>query len=144
MRLASYIFATLLLAPRLEASVNPDFSGTWEGTANHQPAITLFIHEDGGVIRGEITFYTQSSDTDGTWRVADRFTTPIISPKVKKNSLIFHAQYYKSRRNSDLGDFRFEMTLGGPGTSIFRNLEHSHKAVPLKLERQQTAMRKSD
>ena len=133
MRLASYIFATLLLAPSLEASANPDFSGTWEGTANNQPAITLFIHEDRGAISGEITFYTQTSDSDGTWRVANKFTTPIIFPKIKENVLIFHARYYKSRRNSDLGEFKFEMILDGPSSAMLRSLEHRRQAVPLRL-----------
>jgi hypothetical protein len=123
----------------LEASTKRDFSGTWEGTANNQPAITLFIQEDRGAISGEITFYTQTSGSDGIWRVADKFTTPITSPEVKESTLIFRAQYYKSRGSSDLGDFKYEMILDGLNASTFHGLghRHRHKATPLRLTRQQ-------
>ncbi len=137
MRLASYVFAILLLAPSLGAAANPNFSGTWQATVNNQPAITLSILEDQGAIRGEVAFYEQTNNGDGTWRVAGKLTVPLLSPKVKGNALTFHAQYYKSRHNADLGIAEYRLVPDGPNTSVLSGIGHRHMKTPLRLIRQQ-------
>jgi len=136
-RSTGFICAILLLAAlRLEGSNQPGFAGTWEGTMGDQPAIDLVIHDDSGKISGDIAFYTLVSDSDAQWHVADKLTVPLLSPKVNGETLTFHARYYKSRHNSQLGVFKCRVVLGGPDSATFRRIGASPNAPPLQLAHQ--------
>jgi hypothetical protein len=122
-----------MLSLRLADASSLDFAGAWEGTANKQPAVKLLILDDGSVIRGEVTIYTQVQDSDGKWRVVNKLTAPLRSPIAKGNTLTFLAQYYKSRGSRNLTEFKYQMVLNGPKSAVFRCLGPGHKAPPVEL-----------
>jgi hypothetical protein len=100
----------------LAATDNPpsQFTGTWEGKMNDQPAVAITLATGGGKVGGTIVFYFQRLGKDGKWHVeGDNRAQPLIDPRIDGNILSFEVLHHKQHGSAELGPnkkFRLEVT----------------------------------
>src|SRR5581483_5616828 len=85
------------------AAADREISGIWEGTQNGLPAVELTLKVTDGQIDGAIAFYFQSRGPDGKWQLGDKYTVPLLSPKLKGRSLSFETIHHKCHDCPELG-----------------------------------------
>ena len=90
----------LIAAAAIAAS---DFAGTWEGTENGLPAIELTIRDNGDGVTGSIGFYFQKRGADGKWHMGEKYTVPLLSPKIEGRVLTFETIHGKEHGSRELG-----------------------------------------
>jgi hypothetical protein len=79
------------------------FAGTWEGKQNGLPAVELTIRDKDGGVSGTIGFYFQRRGTDGKWHLAEKYTVPLLSPKLQGRVLTFETIHGKKHGSPELG-----------------------------------------
>ena len=130
------IMIALLTLTLLSGAKSP-FAGTWEGKINGLPGIDLTIEDAGGKISGVVGFYFQLRGDDGKWRVADKYTVPLLAPRVEGRTLEFEMIHHKRHGSDELGpNAKFRLELSGADEASLRKLEDRPDGGPgLKLIR---------
>jgi hypothetical protein len=93
----------LLLGAVIGTAASSPFSGTWEGVTNDLPSVELTIRDDNGRLGGSIGFYFQTRGDDGRWHLGEKFTVPLLSPKVDGKVLTFETIHHKKHGSPELG-----------------------------------------
>jgi hypothetical protein len=131
---ASLLILAVYLGLIVAAEKSP-FSGTWEGKMNDLPGVDLEIETAGGKVSGVIVFYFQLRGDDGKWRVNDKSTDRILTPKVRGKTLAFEVIHYKTHGSSERGpNAKFRMELTGENEAVLHKI-NDQSAPPLKLTR---------
>ena len=78
-------------------------AGAWDGKVNELPAVELILRDDGGKVSGSIGFYFQSRGDDGKWRLGEKTTLPLLSPKLEGKVLSFETIHHKKHGSPELG-----------------------------------------
>ena len=97
------ILPSLLVLAIAAGAANSPFAGTWDGKVNDLPAVELTVRDDSGRVSGSIGFYFQTRGDDGKWRVGEKTTLPLLSPKIEGKVLTFETIHYKKHGSSELG-----------------------------------------
>ncbi|MDQ2839916.1 MAG: hypothetical protein M3Y72_02520 [Acidobacteriota bacterium] len=101
-------------SPRQTDSPTAQFTGTWKGNMNDQPAVNIVLTPDGRKLGGTIIFYFQRLGSDGKWHVeGDNRPQPLIGPQVDGNVVSFEVLHHKQHGGSELGPnkkYRLEFT----------------------------------
>jgi hypothetical protein len=92
-----------LLAVLVSALASSGFEGAWEGTENGLPSVELTIHSKDGRISGSIGFYFQTRGKDGKWHLGEKYTVPLLSPKLEGRTLTFETIHHKCHGCAELG-----------------------------------------
>ena len=115
------------------------FTGTWEGRTNGQPAVEITLTANGGRIAGTIAFYFQMLGKDGKWHVEGQaFRQPLIAPHVDGNAVTFEVLHYQKHGGSELGPnktYRLEVKGVDEAQFIKSGNEANSQRRPLKLRR---------
>lgn len=131
-----FVILVLAVATHMSgwAVASDNFAGTWTGTVNGQPGVTLRIENPKASHCGEATLYTQAND-NGTWRVAGALTQPVTSCTTNGNVLVFRTKYYASRGSSDLVEQKYRISVESMSTAVLRSSSGNMRAHPIRLER---------
>src|SRR5690349_11707663 len=97
------ILACLLIVVVAAAAASSGFEGTWEGSEHDLPSVELTIHHNERGISGSIGFYFQSRGADGKWHLGEKFTVPLLSPKLEGRTLTFETIHHKCHGCKELG-----------------------------------------
>lgn len=100
MMMARVLLISIFIAA--SAFAKSPFDGTWEGEANGLPAVELIVR-DGAPVTGSIGFYFQTRGDDGKWRLGEKTTGPLLSPKIDGNILTFETIHHKKHGSPELG-----------------------------------------
>ena len=93
--------AFLLLAVGAYAA-DRGLEGTW-AKENDLPSVELTIRDNQGQIGGTIGFYFQSRGADGKWHLGEKFTLPLLSPKLDGKILTLETIHHKKHDSPELG-----------------------------------------
>src|SRR5229473_1275738 len=85
------------------AAASSGFAGTWQGRENDLPSVELTIHVNNGGVTGSIGFYFQTRGTDGKWHLGQKYTVPLLSPKLEGCTLTFETIHHKCDGCTELG-----------------------------------------
>lgn len=109
------ILAGFFLMASAAAMAASPFTGTWEAQENDLPAVELTVKNDDGHIGGQIGFYFQSRGDDGKWRLGEKMTVPLLSPRLDGNVLTFETIHHKSHGSPELGpNNKYRVEFVGP------------------------------
>jgi biopolymer transport protein ExbD len=94
---------------------NSSFAGTWEGSRNGIPGISLKIQEADRNVTGNVVFcFQQRADTNTPWHVAGESAVPLLAPHIEGKTLTFEVEHHKCRGCAELGpNVKFRMALAG-------------------------------
>lgn len=130
------LFAIAFTALAAEKS---GFVGTWEGQANGLPAVELTVRQDSGAVNGSIGFYFQTRGEDGKWRLGEKTTLPLLSPKIAGSILTFETIHHKTHGSPELGpNNRYRVEQVSPNElrlNILKDNETPKSGSGLKLTR---------
>jgi hypothetical protein len=79
------------------------FAGTWVGKENGLPSVELTIRDKDGGVTGTIGFYFQKRGADGKWQLGEKYTVPLLSPKLEGRVLIFETIHSRKDGSRELG-----------------------------------------
>lgn len=120
----SCVLAALFLIA-VAAIAASDFAGTWQGQENGLPAIDLTIRGDGDGVTGSIGFYFQKRGADGKWHLGEKYTVPLLSPKIEGRVLTFETIHTKEHASSELGpNNKYRVELVGAKEARIRILKN--------------------
>ena len=89
MRTFLSVLAVLVLLAAAAQALSP-FAGTWHGTANGLPAVTLTVQDQDGKLSGTVVFYLQKRDgVDRPWRIEGGAIEALVDPSVQDGRLRF-------------------------------------------------------
>ena len=119
------VSATIAL---VAAAADPEIAGIWEGSENNLPAIELTLHVNDGKISGSIGFYFQSRGADGKWQLGEKYTVPLLSPKLEGRSLTFETIHHKCHDCPELGpNNKYQVDFVGDSEARIRILKDQKK-----------------
>lgn len=108
MRTLLRVFAVVALLAGAVRAVSP-FAGTWHGTANGLPTVTLTLQDQDGKISGTVVFYLQKRDGVGQpWRVEGGAIEALLEPRVEDGRLSFEVH-----RSSDAANVKITVEMVG-------------------------------
>ena len=122
------------------AAAGSGVAGTWEGNQNGLPAVELTIHDNDGAITGSIAFYFQSRGTEGKWHLGEKYTVPLLSPKLEGHTLTFETIHHKCHDCTELGpNNKYRVDFVGGNEARLRILKDQTKEGDpgLKLTRRE-------
>jgi hypothetical protein len=98
------------------------FTGTWEGRMNDQPALEIKLTTSGGKVDGTIVFYFQRLGIDGKWHVeGNARSQSLIEPQVEGNIVTFEVLHHKKHGGSELGaNKKYRLEVTGADEARFR------------------------
>lgn len=92
-----------VLIASIAAGADSEVAGIWEGAENGLPAVELTLKITDGQVDGSIGFYFQSRGADGKWKLGDKYTVPLLSPKLEGHRLTFETIHHKCHECAELG-----------------------------------------
>ena len=103
--------------------------GTWEGKENDLPSVELTIRDNRDQIGGTIGFYFQSRGTDGKWHLGEKFTVPLLSPKLDGRVLMFETIHHAKHDSPELGpNNKYRVTFVGPNEARLEIIKDQSQA----------------
>jgi hypothetical protein len=123
----------------LASATGSPLAGTWRGSINNLPAVTLNISESRGKVMGTILFYFLHRSTEsGPWEVDKTHSKslPLLDPKFDGTTLKFKVSHKEAHPPQTLNDppSSFQMRLTGKGLAELENLTE-RQGPPLKMIR---------
>jgi len=98
----AHILVCVLIAFGCTAA-DAGIAGIWDGTENDLPAVELTLHANDGRVTGSIGFYFQTRGADGKWHLGDKYTVPLLSPRLRGRKLTFETIHHKCDGCPELG-----------------------------------------
>jgi hypothetical protein len=95
------IFACALLGAGIARG--SEFAGTWEGSQNGLPAVELVVRDGDNAINGSIGFYFQTRGADGKWQLGEKYSVPLLQPKIAGRVLTFETIHHKKHGSEEPG-----------------------------------------
>ena len=103
MKTTTLILAAMTLWTGL-AAAESSFTGTWKGTRNGLPAVTLIVRDSAGTISGTIEFFLQVRDSESSpWHVDAGDTEVLLSPVVHNKVLSFEVRHHVCHNCTEYG-----------------------------------------
>ena len=104
-------FLFCFLGAVLAAQAEPSLAGVWQGDINGLPGVEITIHEAKGIVDGTTGFYFQVRE-NGRWQVKEKYSTPMLKPKLVGKAVSFEVIHHKSHGSTELGpNKRYEIEL---------------------------------
>ena len=107
---------------------------------NDLPGVSMIVADaGGGELGGVVAFYFQMRGDDGEWRVAGKFSAPLLAAQAEGKVLNFEVQHHKTHSSPEFGpDVKFRTELTGGNEALLYNVSEP-SAEPVKLRRQAKA-----
>jgi hypothetical protein len=125
-QLARILLCVLIVS--VAPAANSGIAGIWDGTENDLPAVELTLHVNDGRITGSIGFYFQTRGTDGKWHLGEKYTVPLLSPKLEGRKLTFETIHHKCDGCPELGpNNKYQVDFVGEKEARIRILKDQKK-----------------
>jgi len=95
--------------------------------------LVFTIKDANGELSGKAVFHGRARQGKGKWRPADSFGSPMLSPHVEGNVLLFKLTFRASEGVEKAMDYKMEMV--GPNQAIFDYVEATATDMSAKMTR---------